>query len=438
MKRRLASLLACLSCLWLPVTPRASAAPVAPIPAPEGQRFLFIVDTSSGMERLKAENETTLYELLGSGLFGQMQTGDTYGLWTFDKEPHAGRFPMQTWDARRASQMATIAAAYLSNHNYENSDDVKRMTELLTTVVRAVSNLNVFIISDGSSAMRGTPFDKAINAGYKNQRRERSSAKRPFVTTLVARNGLITNGSVVVGGQPIRLPDRPVPTVASTKPTPPSRPAGILLSNTVVISATMAMSSVTPPLNQSAPAPAPTNVAAISQPPSDAAVKAAIPATRVIQIVTTSNGVSSLAEPSVSEPAKKEVALVSAQTQTNNTVSDLSAPATPPSAPPVPTGVAASPVAGSPAPRTALAALLPEPVTVAARELHPEPAMASPAPPAALQAAALPVPTGPGAGLFLAFGTLLMAAAIFLLFVVFRRLRPAPSGSLITQSMERR
>jgi len=55
-----------------------------------------------------------------------------------------------------------------------------------------------------------------------------------------------------------------------------------------------------------------------------------------------------------------------------------------------------------------------------------------------VQAAALPMPSGPGAGLFLTFGSLLMAAAFFLLFVVFRRLRPAPGGSLITQSMERR
>jgi hypothetical protein len=316
------------------------------------------------------------------------------------------------------------------------------MTELLLTVVRAVSNVNVFVISDGSSAMHGTPFDKAINTEYRKQRRQRSSAKQPFVTTLIARHGSITNYSVVVGGKPILLPERPAPTVAATKPTPTSRPAGILLSNSIVTSATVRLSSVTPPpVSQSAAVPAPTNVTTISQPSSNLEVKPTIPATHVTQIVTKSNNVSAAIEPSAPEPAKTDVALVSAGTQTNNTVPELSAPAPAPptpAGPPAPIGVAASPEVESLAPRTAIASILSAPITVAARELHPEPGTANPAPPTAMQAAALPMPSGPGAGLFLTFGSLLMAAAFFLLFVVFRRLRPAPGGSLITQSMERR
>jgi hypothetical protein len=55
-----------------------------------------------------------------------------------------------------------------------------------------------------------------------------------------------------------------------------------------------------------------------------------------------------------------------------------------------------------------------------------------------MPAASLPVPAGPNATFLLAFGSLLMGSAFFLLFIVFRRLRPAPGGSLITQSMERR
>jgi hypothetical protein len=422
-------MLACLSCLSLPVIS-------APTPAPEGERFLFIVDTSSGMERLKEQNETTIYELVRSGLFGQMRTGDTYGLWTFDKETHAGKFPMQVWDAHRASQLATIAAAYLSGQNYENSDDVKRLTDLLTTVIRATSNLNVFIISDGSSNMRGTPFDKAVNTEYRKQRRERSSAKQPFVTTLFARGGSITNYSVVVAGQPILLPERPLPAVAvTTKAAPPTnRPAGILLALTPVTPGAATAASVTNLQNQSTPVPAPTVVTAIAQPSSNAMAKSETALHRVIQIVTKSNHVPAEVKTSASEPAKSDVTLVSDSTQTN-LASDLSTPAPDPS---TLTAAASSLLTESPAPRSALTAILPAPITVAARELNPESGVANPAPPAAMQAAALPVPSGPGAGLFLTFGSLLMASAIFLLFVVFRRVRPVPGGSLITQSMERR
>ena len=434
MKQRFISFLACISCLSLPVMmPEASSAPSAPMPAPDGQRFLFIVDTSSGMERLKAENETTLYELLRSALFGQMQTGDTYGMWTFDKETHAGQFPMQVWDVRRASQLATIAAAYLSNHNYENSDDVKRMTDVLTTVVRAASNLNVFIISDGSSAMRGTPFDKAINAEYKKLRRERNSAKQPFVTTLIAGDGAITNYSVVIAGQPIPLPGRPAPALAiATDGAPPlNRPTGVLLSNMPGASAAATVPHAPDSQKQTTPAPAPASVTTITQ-SSNAVVKAEIAAPHVIQIVTKSNNAPAKVDPRAPEPAKTGVTLVPDASPTNNLAPELSAPA------PVPTNAVSPPVAESPASRAARSAILPAPVTVAARELHPEPATANPAPPAPVQAAALPAPSGPGAGLFLTFGSLLMAAAFFLLFVVLRRLRPSPGGSLITQSMQRR
>ena len=436
MKRRLVSFLACISCLSLPVMPGASGAPGTPMPAPDGQRFLFIADTSSGMERLKAENETTLYDLIGSGLYGQMQTGDTYAMWVFDKETHAGQFPMQVWDARKASQLAAIAAAHLSDKDYENTADVKRMTDLLTTVVHAVSNLNVFIISDGITSMRGTPFDKAINAEYKKKRRERNAAKRPFVTTLIVRDGSITNYSVVVGGQPILLPKRPVSTVdIATKVAPPlNRPAGVLPSNTPGASAAATVPPVPESQNQSAPVPAPTNVATMTQ-SSNAVVKAEIAARRVIQIVTKSNIVPAAIELSAPEPGKAVVTLPSDVAQINNPAPESSARA--PGSAVLPTATA-SPVAESPAPRRALAAILPTPVTVAARELQPGSENASPALPPVVQAAALPVPSGPGAGLFLTFGSLLMAAAFFLLFVVLRRLRPAPGASLITQSMERR
>jgi len=433
MKRHV-SFAVCLSCLLLPVVPRASAAPNAPVPARDGQRFLFIVDTSSDMEALKDENEATLYDLLRTGLYGQMQTGDTYGVWTYDKETHAGRFPMQVWDARRSTQLATMAAAHLSNQNYENKDDVKRMINLLMTVVQAVSNLNVFVVSDGGSTMRGTPFDKAINAEYKKKHRERNSAKRPFVTTLVARDARIIGQSVIVAGEPIILPERPLPTVAVAKNVPPpNRPAGVILSNKF-----SAVSVMVPPIvpaaqnpQKQAPAPSATTNAAIVVPPStNAVIKSEVIAPRVIQIVTTSNSVPAAVEPSPAEPDKTTVAVASDAVQTNSPTSELSLP---PPAPPVLADIAVPPpVIETPARHPALAAILPEPVTVAARELHPEPETVTP-----VQAAGFTVSPGASAGFFLAFGSLLLAAALFLLFVVFRRLRPAP-GSLITQSMQRR
>src|SRR5262245_13940589 len=94
------------------LAPNASNGAVPPWPGAE--RFLFIVDISAGMEDLQAANEATLYDLLRKGIDGQMQTGDTYGLWTFNKETKAGQFPMRVWEAKKAMQQGTIAAAFIN------------------------------------------------------------------------------------------------------------------------------------------------------------------------------------------------------------------------------------------------------------------------------------------------------------------------------------
>jgi hypothetical protein len=436
MKRHFLPIFACLLCLPFRAV-LAAPVPAAAMPSPDGQRFLFIVDTSSGMEKLKEQNETAIYELLRGGLFGQMQRGDTFGLWTFDKETYAGRFPMQIWEPRRASQLGTIAAAYLSGHPYDHSTDMKRLGELLTSVVHAASNLNVLILSDGGSALRGTPFDKAINAEYRKKRRDRNSAKQPFVTTLIALNGAITNYSVVIAGQPILLPQRPMPEApVATKASPSTnRPAGVLLSITPVSPATGAVISTTNAQHQAPPASTPASLAPITLPPSNAVAKSETASRRVVQIVTKSNGIPATTEPATNEPDGSSATLASDTTVTNiaATVPSVSGPASPASGP-----IAESPAVETSASRASFAQLLPEPIVVAAREIHPDPAPPNPAPIAAVQATALPAPQGPGAGMFLAIGSLLMAAACFLLFVVFRRLRPAPGASLITQSMERR
>lgn len=390
------------------------------------------------MESLKDPLEATIYDLIRSGLYGQMRTGDTFGLWTFDKLAHAGKFPVQVWDARKATSIGAIAAAHLSNHNYERSADLKPVTELLTTVIQAVTNLNVFVISDGDCAMRGTPFDKAINAEYKKQRRERSSAKRPFVTTLIARDARIVSYSVVIGGKPIILPERPLPPAVAAKipAPPPNRPLGVLLSNSVVDKATATVPSTTNAQNPLAVATTTTNVGAIIEPPSNAVAKLQIPAGAVVQIITKSNNPPGVIERTSPEPGNADGALASESAPGNNQPPELPLVADPPA----PESAAPEPQVESSTPHDALAAILsaPAPITVVARERHPEPETISPVPPAAASVAGLAMPPDLGAGFFLTFGSLLMAAAVFLLIVVSRRLRPASGSSLITQSMERR
>src|SRR5258706_5392138 len=124
---------------------------------------------------------------------------------------------MQVWNPSKPSQLAAMATAYLNKQMYQDRGNMKQMITTLNSVVHSVSNFTVFILSDGHSEMHGTPFDKEINAEYKNQSKARSSAKTPFVTTLFVRDGWYARGFVTIAGQPIPLPERTAPMLAATQ-----------------------------------------------------------------------------------------------------------------------------------------------------------------------------------------------------------------------------
>lgn len=413
-----------------------------PVPAPDGERFLFIVEISSAMGKMQAETEAALFELIGSGVNRQMRPGDTYGVWTYNNETFAGEFPMQIWDSRNSTQLGTIAAAYLSEREFKKSGDVKRLMATLNAVVHSVSNLNIFIISKGDSSMSGTPFDKVINGQYKAQSRARKEAGKPFITALVARDGWIIDGSVAISGAPIKLPDRSTPTIAEKKPDSAPKPA--IVAPTPTNSVPPQISSApkaTPAPSEAQPTPAATltsNAEPVAQPP----VTVPAPRPRVMQIITKSNTVETASATSAAAPTPTEPSVAITSTPTNAPVQSVSIPE--PASTVNTTLAAPAPVETAEPPRDAvplegaLAALLPQPVVVSARELSAEGDSAKSQAPGAIQATAMPAANGLQPGMMLAFGAALLAAAAFLLFVVFRRYRSLPQGSLITQSMDHR
>src|SRR6266446_5457929 len=68
-------------------------------PSARSNRFLLIVDTSRVMERRADATLRVVQGLLVSAMNGQFRRGDTFGIWTFNEELYAGRFPLQQWSA---------------------------------------------------------------------------------------------------------------------------------------------------------------------------------------------------------------------------------------------------------------------------------------------------------------------------------------------------
>src|SRR4051812_17589938 len=70
---------------------------------PQSQRFLLVFEASHAMSRRAANSIATVSNLIGSGLNGQMQSGDTLGVWTYNETLNAGKFPLAKWTPESSS-----------------------------------------------------------------------------------------------------------------------------------------------------------------------------------------------------------------------------------------------------------------------------------------------------------------------------------------------
>ena len=80
--------------------------------AARGNRYLFVVDTTSSMTRLGTPLQKMLSDLIAGGLEGWMRTGDTYGLWMVSDRLLTD-YPMQVWDESRKEIQAANAVEHL-------------------------------------------------------------------------------------------------------------------------------------------------------------------------------------------------------------------------------------------------------------------------------------------------------------------------------------
>jgi hypothetical protein len=193
----------------------------SPAPAPDGHKFLFIVDTASSMQRLEYDGRQAVFDMLHSGLEGQLRSGDTFGIWTFDETIHAGEYPMQVWNPSNRLSLASQATLFIKGQPYRGSARFDPLVTNVLKVIKAVQDVNIFVVSDEKVKLKGTPFDDAVNKIYQQRDDELRKSKQPFVTTLLARDGVIVTAGVTLAGEPITLPPRPPP-VARPEPAPPA------------------------------------------------------------------------------------------------------------------------------------------------------------------------------------------------------------------------
>jgi hypothetical protein len=426
---------------------KPSAAPVAASVPPN--RFLFIVDTSSSMERHARDVQQMLVNLLNSGASGQLHRGDTLGVWTFNVDVYTGNLPLQRWIPEDWWQIATRTTEFLQQQHYGKKSHLDKALADMYEVITNSDIITVFLISSGEGKMHGTPFDAEINAAYKESLKEMKKDRMPIVTVLQAKSGKIIRYTVNALPWPVVIPELPIAIrkvhaapIQSAAAAVPQNPAPSPQPNVAPAAAT------TPPLIiRSTPANTVLQNPAVTNPPASSFSNqlAAISPDTAISPSTPAPVVKPIAQP-VMPPPQITPSSVPFPTRRSRfpgpdqAVTAKPAPPSPAIVAPAPTIIPSASVASNAAQSTIPSvAPAPKPVQKAqANSLSDASASHSTNARAVQATAVLPPEANTRPKFFLIAGVTLVLIALGLIALMVRRAR-APSGpSLITSSMDNR
>jgi hypothetical protein len=173
-------------------------------------RYLFLIDTSSAMSRQKAVTADTVSRMILSGIGGRMQIGNSWNLWTIDDQLHTNAIPAQTWDPRQRADLANRMFRFLRAQRFNQEKALlERALAAVAEEAKLSGALTVFLFTDGSAPVKGTPFDEPINEIFAKHAAGMRKAKKPFVTVFVAQDGRLAAHAVSPGGERIYIPRLP-------------------------------------------------------------------------------------------------------------------------------------------------------------------------------------------------------------------------------------
>ena len=472
----------CLGGLLISGAESLCAQPAPGQPAPASNRFLLVVETSQAMKARKRGMFQAVQELLKSGMGGQIRAGDTLGVWTYNTNLYAGRFPLQRWSPADQESINARLLSFLKDQKFEKAPGFDWLLPAIGRIVEDSRLITVILVCSGDGAIQGTPFDDWINEFCRRQREKQKAAKMPFVIVLRGKAGQIVDYTLNQPPRPTQIPPLPAETQAAAPPRKAAPAAPVQVKPPAV-----------PPLILSGKKPAPVELpksgdANVSGPkpsgPADAAGSKASPsapppaAGKVELPAPVLAAATNLPSPSkpdeskpatpgkvASEPPKPKPEAISAPPQ-----SPLPSPnaAVPPSqaasSPPPPPPRAAASVPAPPAPETVVAptkvipapekkaepTAMPDPVreavsapgmTVPHAAQAPDPTNASSASPREPATDPAQTAVADPAGSFLSrkttwIGGMFLLGAAFGFGWALRRSRATPHASLITRSLD--
>ncbi|MGP8021925.1 MAG: hypothetical protein ACLPRE_13210, partial [Limisphaerales bacterium] len=99
----------------------AAAVPAQPAAGSVDSRFLLIFDSSSAMKARVPATQYAVERLFFAMMNGQLQSGDTIGVWAFDRKLSKGGFPLQGWLPQNAAIIASNITNFVRLQHYSKS-----------------------------------------------------------------------------------------------------------------------------------------------------------------------------------------------------------------------------------------------------------------------------------------------------------------------------
>ncbi len=208
--------------------------------------------------------QKTLDNLFLTSFIGQLQSGDSIGVWTFDKDLRTDQFPLQYWVPSEAATLAANINSFVEKQHYANDTRFGALQPWLNEVVTNSERLTVMIFFDGETGVSGTPYDDKINQILPMRQVEQKKARQPFVIVLRVQLGRYVGCTLDFPPTPLSFPDFPPPPAPPHQP-PPAPPKRVIMPSIIMINTNsetklppVAPPPITPVTNAEAkPPPAP-------------------------------------------------------------------------------------------------------------------------------------------------------------------------------------
>src|SRR5450756_374030 len=210
-------------------------------PAVIEQRWLFVFDTSSAMKKRLPAIESQIQTLLTKDFAGSLREGDSIGVWTFDEKLAMGKYPLITWDPKRAQLTASNLMTFIHRQSYSGTTSFGMLQPTLDSVIEDSDRLTVVILCDGDGEIQWTPYNDGMNETFKQTRDDRAKLHQPYVIVLRTQMGKYVGATVNFPPLASSVPPFPLlpseikamqlatpPPVVVAKPSPPAPPLVIV------------------------------------------------------------------------------------------------------------------------------------------------------------------------------------------------------------------